>query len=1688
MNAQGLPHPPPGAPRHCPECSALLATAVRACQNCGLSLVGPTAQRLWWIDSELEALRGRERALTRERPVVLERLREESRERARRAVREQQEVRERWAAAQQAAAQEAAAPLDPIEVPGKPASVPVSSVPVSSAAEAPAAQAAPGYPHSAHPANPAAPARSGEVSRRSAQNIILGLGGLLVGIAALVFAIWTWSDLGTGARAGVLGLTTLAFAVLALPLYRRGLHATAETFGAVAAGLLCVDALALWLLTDRITNGPGYTTGALAVMSALLVLYPALVPLRSPRVLAVLLVQPVPVLLVVALPTDGHPGGLLTVLAATVLADVLVLRRLGAPRPGVPVRTLKATALALWGLTVLVTVVAVLASTGSSGEDPTGWWSLAAALFLAGTTALLLGRVRPDPERSGPERHRPRPLSVYTVMGLGVLVLVPLAAGPAHLPVLPRLTVVPWSLEPSAMSVPAVELLQLDRASTLPPLNLVYLAGILVATALVLGAVRLLHRPALLATAALVAPTALLAVPLLLGLPQVVAAVWALVAGGCLVLGSALLGRWTGAIPVITGTLTLVTGLAWALPERYTTLAAVLMLAATALVCAAGARRFANPVRRPEPGDRAATLYMGSVLLWALALLVGTAYLIGNRGLDGTVQAQWWLLTAAALLCGATALTLGRVPTPASPRTTAQDVQPVTDLRRLFTLVGLFLLPAAPLLSLPENSPALTVFSDRAPWSAPAGTMWEPAHTVLGLPAQPGVLFAVGSALGVLLVGALVLGLVAVIDRSRFSAALALTVPPALVPIPVLLGAPFAAAVVWTVLVGAALFLWTSRVRVSVAWLPGVTGPATMLLALAWSLPQQHTTLIVLLLLAAVVLLSALTHRNLAAAPAPATGHDPEDTRGVLVYGLTTVAWGAAVLFGSAALLASSAFGAPGPVPGWLLGAVALLLGAAALVLGRTARQGAEAGSGSPSAFGVGALLLLAAVPPVVGPPGIPTIPALGPGSAVFEAPVRAMLEPAYALVGLPVPPDTLTALLTALGLVVFGSLALGTVLFLDRRLLNPAIALVGPLSLVPIPVLLGAPFAATVVWTVLVGAALFLWTFRLRAPEAWLPGVTGLATMLLALAWSLPQQHTTLVVLLLFAAAVAVSALAQRNRSADAAGPSAGSGGFAAVAWGTALFAGFVVLVASATSGAPGQVTWWLLSGVALLLGAAALVLGRTARQAESARAEAARTAPVAPSSNGASPEGSTATGTPSPFSVLGLVLLALVPLLAGPRGLPALAAFSRTHPLHEAPLSALLEPAHVFVGVPAPADTLSLFTVPLGLLLLGALALGAALLLDRALLVPAAALVVPLTLVPLPVAVGAAFLAALVWTLAVGALLLTGAALFRDGRVSWMPWLTGLCTLALALSWALSERYSTVGVLLAVAAVASVVTAPARTRFVAIASTSVATAATGGFALTLPLALDVPVEYAAFGPVTVLAAVAVVAPRLRSPLAEAAEVPAAVWAAIALALTVLYGGRLELVAVALAAVGVVSLASAVRPDRRWSAVVGGVLMLLALWTALASWNVSVPEAYTVLPALAFLVVGWEWSRRAADTPPSWLAYGGGLALLLGPTVWQVLIADDTLWRVPAVLAAGLAVTVWGLAQRLQAALVIGGLTLLTTSLRAFGPPLWELTRLMPNWLPFAVIGVLLLFVGARYEASLTRLRRIGRLISEMR
>ncbi|WP_150252740.1 SCO7613 C-terminal domain-containing membrane protein [Nocardiopsis deserti] len=1139
MNVHGSPPSPAGPGLRCPDCRAPLPARPRTCQRCGLLLVGSTAQRLWHIDTEIALLDSRKRNLSEERAAVVALLREESDRGATPAG---------SGSGPAPGLADGQAPYASARGPaaGAPAGrLPAERTPVgrdaygrSPAGWAPGAQ----VPGGRFQPSRVASGPPGEVTRRSAQNLILGLGGVLVGIAALVFAIWTWSDMGTGARAGVLGLTTAAFAVLALPLHRRGLRATAETFGCLAAVLLCVDALALWLLmSERLGSGPGYTAAALVVIGALLASYPLLVPLRTPRVLAVLLLQPVPVLLVVASGSPGLWSWLLPVLSATGLVDLLLARWFGPPRTGLPARTLRVSATVLWVLTMVLALLytAFVLAASAAGVDHIGaWWFVAVALLLSGVTGLLLARgpLSRVPEGPGPAGAAGGAAGpgvpsgtgapgggaasgVPLVIALLVLGMAPLAAGPAHLPALPRVPLHLWNGGPPTAPVSGV----LGLPTTAPPDARFHLVAVLVCAVLSLGAVFLLRRRALLPAVALTVPPTLLTVVHLLDPPHAVAVVCVLLVGAALVLATALSPRRTGAwVPALTGTLTLLTGGLWSLPDQYTSLVALVLVEAAVLVALLPYRRSGRP----------AALYATGLLLWALALLTGAFFGLGLVVSDTVPPPAWWLLAACALAAGANAVVLGRTPLPATGGAGG-------DPRPVFTVVGLLLLSSAPLLVGRGHSPGLPLLSGAyGPWAAPVRALGDPAYSVLGLHRVAGPAEAVVTAVGMLLAGAVAVALVALLDRGRTAAAAVLAAPPALVALPLVLDAPFLGALLWVFAVGSALALW-----------------------------------------------SALT-----------------------------------------------------------------------------------------------------------------------------------------------------------------------------------------------------------------------------------------------------------------------------------------------------------------------------------------------------------------------------------------------------------------------------------------------------------------------------------------------------------------------RDGRLGWLAGLTGLLTLLLGAGWALVQEHAATGALMGVAVVAAVVSALARTSVAAVGATAVATAATGGFALALPLVLGAPVEYAALAPIAMVAAVAVAAPRLRGPLVPAAEVPAWVWAAISLVVTVAAGARLELVALALAVAGVVALATAARPDRRWFALVGALLMLAALWTVLSAWDVAVPEAYTVPPALAALAVGWEWSRRAAEPPSSWAAHGGGLALLFLPTVVLVLAEDGMVWRVPAVLVLGLAVTVWGLRRRLQAVLLTGGLVLVATSLRAFGPPLWDLTRLVPNWVPFAVAGVLLLVIGARYEASLERLRRLGRLVSGMR
>jgi len=655
----------------------------------------------------------------------------------------------------------------------------------------------------------------------------------------------------------------------------------------------------------------------------------------------------------------------------------------------------------------------------------------------------------------------------------------------------------------------------------------------------------------------------------------------------------------------------------------------------------------------------------------------------------------------------------------------------------------------------------------------------------------------------------------------------------------------------------------------------------------------------------------------------------------------------------------------------------------------------------------------------------------------------------------------------------VTAALSVGAVFLLRRDLLVPLLALIAPPALLSIPLLTGVSYVITVMWTVLVGAALVLGVAVIRdGTHARVPVITGIVTLLTGFYWSMLEPGVFLAVLVVIAATGLVSVLLSRRTAAsggEVKRPARALCVAAGVLTAVTLLAGVVHLIRMRVFDQTQEAQWWLLAATVLLAGATVSALGR-ARP---------------PFTIGGSTE------PRSGLSFAGLPLLAATPLLTGPDRFAIFSPGPVDHGTWQAPSTTMLDPAHVLLDVAVPMGAAAVLGTASGLVAVGALAIGAVRLIDRDRLPLALPLVAPPTLVPLPVVLHSPFLVALCWSLLVGAgLVLCSAARPATVTAPWLPALTGLCTLGLGLSWASVEQYTTVGVLLFTAVVCAVAAAFARSVPVAVGSTAVATAATGGAVFTSPLAAGLSAEYAAFAVIALTAGVAVVAPRLRTPLLEAAEVPAGLWALIALFTVIGAHARTGLVALALALLGVIALAGAVRPGRRFLAVIGGLLMPAALWTSLVAWKVGVIEAYTVPPAIAALVIGWEWTRRSPEeeVPSSWLAHAGGLLLLLLPSTVQVLDGQDLGWRVPVVLAAGLAVVLWGLRARLQAALVLGGLVLVVTSLRAFGPPLWDLITLLPNWVPFAVIGGVLLAVGARYEASLTRLRRLGRAVSAMR
>lgn len=167
----------------------------------------------------------------------------------------------------------------------------------------PAPTAAPGWNPSAWGApaagRPGAPAQPwGYVppkqpsAPRSAQNVLLTLGGLLLTIAAIAFTLVSWGSMGIGGRSAVLALVTVAALAAPAVLLRRGLTATAEALAALALVLTLLDAYAVHAVAAPDTDGLGFTAVAAGVLAALWTAYGlALGKLHLPLPAAVVLAQ-----------------------------------------------------------------------------------------------------------------------------------------------------------------------------------------------------------------------------------------------------------------------------------------------------------------------------------------------------------------------------------------------------------------------------------------------------------------------------------------------------------------------------------------------------------------------------------------------------------------------------------------------------------------------------------------------------------------------------------------------------------------------------------------------------------------------------------------------------------------------------------------------------------------------------------------------------------------------------------------------------------------------------------------------------------------------------------------------------------------------------------------------------------------------------------------------------------------------------------------------------------------------------------------------------------------------------------------------------------------------------------------------------------------------------------------------------
>lgn len=323
----------------CPSCASLLAEPRTACSTCGLPLHGPLARRLWQVSVEASGLLAQRSRLVAELRAL--------------------------------------------------ATAPAYAAPVGAAYPPVAQDVAPA------PVATPAPAPRPEWTPRRVQNLLLGLGTGLLGVAAVIFVAVSWGQLGVGGRAAVMtGVTALA-AYAALSARRRGLSATAEALSLLTVGLAlldCAGARASDLLGLRSVDGAAFAAGSAAVVALAAGAGSTVLRTRALRLSAAVLGQlPVPLLLMDATQRVDHPAALF---AAGLSAQAVAALALAAGWPGRGVTRDARAAVAVGGILagVLATESALGAAYVEDGSLVVGTALLLVAAIGVGLAAELTTR------------------------------------------------------------------------------------------------------------------------------------------------------------------------------------------------------------------------------------------------------------------------------------------------------------------------------------------------------------------------------------------------------------------------------------------------------------------------------------------------------------------------------------------------------------------------------------------------------------------------------------------------------------------------------------------------------------------------------------------------------------------------------------------------------------------------------------------------------------------------------------------------------------------------------------------------------------------------------------------------------------------------------------------------------------------------------------------------------------------------------------------------------------------------------------------------------------------------------------------------------------------------------------------------------------------------------------------------